>query len=57
MKDIILSSILKFIGENYGSQEMEDPCYDVETMASEIANAIENSKISEGEEKEDYEFW
>lgn len=56
MKDTILSSILKFIGENYGSQEMEDPCYDVETMASEIANAIENSKISEGEEKEDYEF-
>ena len=56
MKDIILSSILKFIGENYGSQEMEDSCYDIETMASEIANAIENSKISEGEEKEDYEF-
>ena len=49
MKDIILSSILKYIAKNYGSQEWEDPYYDVETMASEIAEAIENSKISEKE--------
>ena len=47
MKDIILSSILKYIAKNYGSQEWADPYYDVETMASEIAEAIENSKISE----------
>ena len=57
MKDIILSSISNFIYENYGIQECEDPFYDIKSMASAIADAIEKSKANKGEEKEDYEFW
>lgn len=41
MKDIILKTMLEFIGKNYGSQEMEDPCYNMEEMASEVEKKIE----------------
>ncbi|MGN0973929.1 MAG: hypothetical protein ACI4OT_04235 [Bacilli bacterium] len=57
MKDIILSTMLNFIGQNYGSQEMEDPCYDMEKMATEIANVLkELNKTKESEMSETYEF-
>lgn len=57
MKDIILSTMLNFIGQNYGSQEMEDPCYDMEKMAVKIANVLEElNKTKESEMSETYEF-
>ncbi len=55
MKDIILATMLNFIGNNYGSQEMEDPCYDMEKMAEEISNAIEKmDNLKEEEVVETY---
>lgn len=57
MKDVIESTMLKFIGENYGSQEMDDPCYDIEKMAIEITNAIEElNKSNESEMLETHEL-
>ena len=50
IKKVILSTMLNFIGDNYGSQEMEDPCYDMEKMADEISNAIEKMNNSKEEE-------
>lgn len=41
MNEVILSTIKNFIRNNYGNQEMEDPCYDVEKMTNEITNAVE----------------
>lgn len=32
--------ILNFIGENYGSQEMDDPCYNIAEMAKYIKKGI-----------------
>lgn len=34
---LMADTIYKWIGKNYGSQEMEDPCYDVEELAKELA--------------------
>lgn len=47
MKDIILKTMLEFIGKNYGSQEMEDPCYNMEEMASVVAKKIEEISIED----------
>ena len=49
--------MLNFIGQNYGIQEMEDPCYDMGKMATEIANVLkELNKTKESEMSETYEF-
>lgn len=44
MRDKILNAILLWIGNNYGSQEMEDPCYDIESMVDEIMQVIEGGE-------------
>lgn len=57
IKEIIISTMLNFIGKNYGSQEMEDPCYDIESMAIEIEKVLmEKNKLRESEIKETHEL-
>ena len=57
IKEIIISTMLNFIGKNYGSQEMEDPCYDIESMAIEIEKVLmEKNKLRESERKETHEL-
>lgn len=36
MQEQLKEVILDFIGYNYGSQEMEDPCYNIDELASYI---------------------
>ena len=42
MKNKILSTIRNFIGDNYGVQEMEKPCYNLEKLASKVDESINN---------------
>lgn len=44
MRDKILNAILLWIGYNYGSQEMDDPCYDIESMVNVIMQVIEGGE-------------
>jgi len=44
MRDKLLNAILLWIGNNYGSQEMDDPCYDIESMVAEIMRVIEGGE-------------
>lgn len=34
----VLKTIQDYVEKNYGTSELEDPCYNLEDMASEIAN-------------------
>jgi len=45
MRDQLVDVLYQFVGENYGSQEMADPCYNLEEMADYI---IECMKFGEG---------
>lgn len=58
-KDIIKRCILKWIGMNYGDQEMDDPCYDIDDLSKylEVVLNVEreprkcsecNKEMSEG---------
>ena len=40
-----LKIIKKFIRENYGANELEDPCYDLEALANEIDSDSKNGQI------------
>ena len=42
MKNKILSTIRNFIGDNYGVQEMEKSCYNLEKLASKVDETINN---------------
>lgn len=44
MEDIIRETILIWIGNNYGSQEMEDPCYDIDTLAKVLADVLQSKE-------------
>ena len=44
IKDKLLDAILLWIGHNYGSQEMEDPCYDIESMVNKIIHVMEGGE-------------
>ena len=42
MKNKILSTIRNFIGDNYGVQEMEKTCYNLEKLASKVDETVNN---------------
>ena len=42
MKNKILSTIRNFIGDNYGVQEMEKPCYNLEKLARKVDETVNN---------------
>ena len=44
IKEELLYSILLWIGHNYGTQEMEEPCYDIESMVNEIMRVMEGGE-------------
>ena len=44
IKDKLLDTILLWIGHNYGSQEMGDPCYDIESMVNKIIHVMEGGE-------------
>ena len=44
MRNKILKAIRLWIAYNYGLQEMEDPCYDIESMVNEIMLVIEGGE-------------
>lgn len=41
-KERIEELILDWIGANYGSNEAEDPCYNIEFLAEHLAESIKN---------------
>lgn len=43
-KEYLEDLIIRFIGENYGSQEMTDPCYDIKALASYIVDDLEKAE-------------
>lgn len=40
MKKEIEELIYNFIGRNYGSQEMEEPCYNIKLLSKEITDYL-----------------
>lgn len=40
MQNIIFDAMKKYIADYYGSNEAEDPCYDLESLAKAIDDAI-----------------
>lgn len=44
MRDNIYEFLYRWVGKNYGTQEAEDPCYDLGTLANELANEFFNGK-------------
>ena len=44
MKDNIYDFLYQWVGKNYGTQEAEDPCYDLETLAGALVDKFFNDK-------------
>ena len=45
--DIIERIILEWIGSNYGTQEAEDPCYDIGTLAGHLYEKLQKTGYME----------
>ena len=43
-KEKIKELILKWIGLNFGSQEMEDPCYNVDMLSEYLEKELKNGR-------------
>lgn len=40
LQTLIKNTIEKWVGENYGTQERDDPSWDIKSLSAHITNAI-----------------